>query len=132
MSDVLQCHSKACLNSANTIKLSLDGVSECRSTSTSLDVYSVKMHECHNIYPLRIIRPLTKHYVDNQSQLKKVLNDINMNDSILTHVIADNPKRSFLRNSQCHGARYSCEYCFTQGQCLRDTCLLYTSPSPRD
>ena len=53
--------------------------------------------------------------------LEKVLADLDKNTCTLTHVIADNPKRAFLRNSLSHGARYPCEYCSAQGISLRDT-----------
>ena len=53
--------------------------------------------------------------------LEKVLADLDKNTCTLTHVIADNPKRAFLRNSLSHGARYPCEYCSAQGISLCDT-----------
>ena len=55
------------------------------------------------------------------SQFQKVLDDIQLTDTELTHVIADNPKRAFVRNSLCHGARFACEYCYAQGIALNKT-----------
>ena len=97
------------------MKLSLDGISESRSTNISLDVYCVKINECKSVYPIRIIRPLSKLSVNYMSQFQKVLDEIQLTDTELTHVIADNPKRAFVRNSLCHGARFACEYCYAQG-----------------
>ena len=52
---------------------------------------------------------------------KAVLTEIDSNDCQLSHVIADNPKRAFVRNSLSHGAKYACEYCFAQGLPLSKT-----------
>ena len=103
------------------MKLSLDGVSESRSTLISLDVYSAKLQDCNTVYPMRIIRPLCKNSVNYHEQLHKVLSEIDQNQYKLTHVVADNPKRAFLRNSLCHGAKYACEYCFANGTRLTET-----------
>ena len=104
-----------------TMKLSLDGVTESRSSTVSLEVYSAKLQDCHCVYPLRIIRPLTKTSVQFRDELNKVLTDIEQNDYDLTHIIADNPKRAFLRNGLCHGAKYACEYCYQTGSRLCET-----------
>ena len=90
MSDVLKCHENCCpaQKKDNSIKLSLDGVSESRSTNISLDVYSIKLNECQTVYPLRIIRPLCKLSVNQVEHFEKVLTDIDHNQCKLTHVIA--------------------------------------------
>ena len=104
-----------------SVKLSLDGISESRSTNISLDVCSAKINTCQTVYPLRIIRPLSKLSVNYSDHLKTVLNDLDSNNCTLSQVVADNPKRAFVRNSLSHGARYACEYCFANGIPLRDT-----------
>ena len=124
LSDVIHCHNSTCpsaSNSAPVVKLSLDGISESRSTNISLDVYSMKFNACHSVYPITIIRPLCKLSVNYYQQFKKVLEHITNNNCELSHVIADNPKHAFIRNSLCHGAKYACEYCFANGISLRDT-----------
>ena len=117
------------------IQLSLDGVSESKSTNTSLDVYSVKFEGCRDVYPLKIIRPLNKYPIDSKKQLAEVLQAILRENIILKSIVADNPKRSFLRDSLQHSGKFGCEYCFQSGvpfsttspdessaflQCLRD------------
>ena len=104
----------------STVKLSLDGISESQSTNISLDVYSIKINDCQCVYPVRIIRPLNKLSVDYMGNFKKVLDELNENGLILSHVIADNPKRAFVRNSLSHGAKFACEYCFSNGISLKD------------
>ena len=93
LSDVLNCYTTSCPKSQplqdNALKLSLDGVSESRSTNISLDVYSVKINDCKSVFPIRIIRPLCKFSVDYMSNFEKVLMEIDQNNCQLTHVIAD-------------------------------------------
>ena len=120
--DILKCNEDCPSGKGqNTVKLSLDGVSESRSTNVSLDVYSLKLNECQTVYPLRIIRPLCKLSVNYMDNFKAVLTEIDLNDCQLSHVIADNPKRAFVRNSLSHGSKYACEYCFAQGLPLSKT-----------
>ena len=104
------------------VQLSLDGVSESKSTSISLDVYSVKFEGCRDIFPIRIIRPLSKHPIDQQEQLSLVISDVLRNNLEISDFIADNPKRSFLRLALQHSAKFACEYCFACG-------TSYTAPS---
>ena len=102
-------------DSKRTLQLSCDGVSECLSTSVTLDVYSVKFEGCKNVYPLRIIRPLKKFNIDQMHQLKQVLTDLRKNNCKISQFIADNPKRSNARNCLCFSSWYPCEYCFSKG-----------------
>ena len=98
-----------------SVQLSLDGVSETKSTAISLDVYSLRFLGCRDVYPVRIIRPIVKNQVDHQEQFALVLNSISANNLKLHSVVADNPKRSFLLSRMQHSARYGCEYCFGCG-----------------
>lgn len=93
----------------------MDGVSETKSTSTSLDVYSLKFDGCREIYPLKIIRPLNKFPLDHREQLSFVVDAIVANSLNLKTLVADNPKRAFLKFVLQHGARFGCEYCFQPG-----------------
>ena len=63
------------------------------------------------MYPLRLIRPNNRYKYDVQDQIKKVVDEINESSSIISDLIADNPKRSDIRCALCHGATYACEYC---------------------
>ena len=114
----MKVHSKACpsFDSKNIhIQESLDGVSEAKSNSISLDVYSTKFKNCRYIYPHRIIRPIRKEYIDNQEQLRKVLSDLHYSDIEIDEMIGDNPKRAFLRYCLNSNALFPCEYCFAKG-----------------
>lgn len=95
--------------------MSIDGVSESKSTSISLDVYSIKFEECRTIYPLRIVRPLKKNVIDNAEQLSLVVNDLYDNDCTLTQLICDNPKRAQAKQCLCFSSWHPCEYCTCKG-----------------
>ena len=99
--------------------MSVDGVSESKSSAISLDVYTIKFKGCREIYPLKIIRPLVKFHVNNQEEFVAVLNAILAADLVLQALIGDNPKRAFLRFSLQHSAKWSCEYCFECGISLK-------------
>lgn len=100
--------------------MSLDGVQESRSTSVSLDVYSVKYDKCKAIYPLRIIRPLDKYNLPFRPQLQEVLNDIQENDHTISDFVGDNPKRSNMREAKCFSSLYPCEYCTCRAVTFRE------------
>lgn len=104
-----------CPNFEKKAQLSVDGVSEAKSNSVSLDIYSSNFRGCRNIYPHRIVRPLKKGYVDNREQLKKFIHDVNDNDTHIDCIVADNPKRSDIKECLCHSALFPCEYCFAKG-----------------
>ena len=97
------------------IQLSLDGVSESKSTNVTMDVFSIKFEGCGVVYPLRIVRPLKKNAVNVNEQLRLVLYDINDNDLKISQFIADNPKRSSVKQCLCFSSWYPCEYCFSKG-----------------
>lgn len=98
------------------MKLSLDGVQECRSTSVSLDVYSVQMKNCRQIYPLKIIRPLNKFHVPYKPQLQDILRDLEQTHCIIHCFIGDNPKRAIIREALNHASNYACEYCVSRAE----------------
>ena len=101
------------------VQLSVDGVAESKSTTISLDVYSLQFKGCKDIYPVRIIRPINKQYLDNQDQLRSVLNDVVRNGLQIEAMVADNPKRAFLRFSLQFSSKNGCEYCFQTGVSFR-------------
>ena len=101
--------------------LSLDGVSESKSTSISLDVYTIKFEGCREVYPLKIIRPVSKHPIDLQEQFSLVLKSVESYNLILEALVGDNPKRSFFRNSMQFSAKNGCEYCFESGVSYKET-----------
>ena len=102
--------------------MSLDGVSESKSTSISLDVYTIKFEGCRDIFPVKIVRPLQKNFVNHEEQFNLVLRAVLAADLLIQAFIGDNPKRAFLRYSLQHSARCGCEYCFEFGVSFRDAC----------
>ena len=112
-SDILELHSRVCpnYNPNSPMNISLDGVSETKSTSVSLDVYSTKIDKCRNVYPLKIVRPLNKYVTDNKDMLSDVLADLEENGCHIDNFIGDNPKRAIVREAKHHGSYYACEYC---------------------
>lgn len=123
MEDVIEIHDKICPNTEEEkrIQLSLDGVQECRSNSVSLDIYSVKMNKCRNIYPLKIIRPLNKFPIDYKPHFKSVLDNVLDCNCILAQFIADNPKCAIIREALNHASKYACEYWSSRAQQYANT-----------
>ena len=122
--DIFKIHNSVCprsrLPGGNEVQVSLDGVSESKSTSVSLDVYSVKMKNCKAIYPVRITRPLGKYRgLDKQDQLRIFLDDVKSEDKHICQFLADNQKRSTALNSLGHASWHPCEYCFSRGVPLK-------------
>lgn len=104
------------MHNVRDIQLSCDGVSESRSTSISLDVFSMKFKACRTIYPLRIIRPIKKtEHIDQYLQLDCVVRELHDNGCVIKEFIGDNPKRAIARMSLSHSSWFPCEYCFSKG-----------------
>lgn len=100
-----------CPNKSKVVQLSLDGVQESRSSTVSMDVYSIKQVNCKCVFPIRLIRTFNRYKMDERNQFKKVLDDLNNNSFHVKDVVGDNPKRSFMRCAKCFSATYGCEYC---------------------
>lgn len=114
--DIAEIHKEKCPRSTpNKVQLSVDGVSESKSTSVSLDVYSFKYLNCRAIYPHRIVRPLNKYAMDNKKELEKVLSNLHDCDYEIDCMIADNLKRSTVRCALNHASYFPCEYCDCRG-----------------
>ena len=122
--EIFKIHQSVCprsrMQGANEVQASLDGVSESKSTSISLDVYSIKIKNCKCIYPVRIIRPLGKYRgLDNQAQLQIFLDDVKSTGKHICQFLGDNQKRSVALNSLGHASWHPCEYCFARGVPLK-------------
>lgn len=120
MRDVKRHHQKYCPKYQPILDLSLDGIQECKSSSLSADVYSVSFKHCNTVYPIRIIRPINKFKVDDQLNIKEVIEDIHDANCILENVVGDNPKRSNFRCALCSSAAYACEYCESKAEYVTD------------
>lgn len=106
------------------LQLSLDGVQESRSSSVSIDVYSISFHNCSKVYPIRLIRPTNRYKYDEQNQILAVIKDILGNSCIITAGIFDNPKRSIVRCALCHSSTYACEYCESKAVLVMDLLVI--------
>lgn len=118
--DILAIHNSNCPNANDTIQVSLDGVSECKSNLNSIDVYSIRFTKCRTIYPLKLVRPIGKYRVDQQNYLDEFLSDVCTNNCHIHSFVGDNLKRSTARASKTHSSYHPCEYCFTKGTLLHD------------
>ena len=110
----MNLHSEICphhLNEQPIVDLSLDGVQESNSSNTSLDIYSISFKQCRNIYPLKIIRPINRFKYDEQSELRDLISDLNINGVVIDSGIFDNLKRSVVRAAKSSAATHPCEYC---------------------
>lgn len=119
--DILKIHEAHShdMENAKSIQLSIDGVSESKSTNISLDVYSLKFKGCREVYPIKIVRPIHKGLVNHKEQFARVLNAMLEKNLELRELVADNPKRSFVRDSLQHSSTHACEYCFQCGEQLK-------------
>lgn len=124
MKDIVNIHKLKCPNFNSTTQVSLDGVSECRSNTNSLDVYSVRFLGCRTVYPVQILRPIGKYRLDYQKYLDNFLTDVCSN-CLIHSFIGDNPKRTQVRVSKSHSGYYACEYCESKGELLntQDQCM---------
>lgn len=110
--DILAIHKLKCPNPVPRLQLSCDGVAECRSNSVSLDVYSCKTINCRQIYPKRIIRPINRHRIDHDRNLRDVLDDLTRNSCTVNQFVGDNPKRATAKGVLNHSSSFPCEYYF--------------------
>ena len=90
-------------------------MNESKSSTVSIDVYSLCFKQCKNIYPHKLVRPLGRYKIDSKKQLGDVLNDLKNNNIQISQYIADNLKRSDAKDCKCHSAWYPCEYCYAKG-----------------
>ena len=120
---LIDTHERRCQNfdGKREIDMSLDGVSESKSSTVSLDVYTTRFRNCRVIYPNRVVRPLGRFKVNNLEHLKHVLDDYEKNYCLLKKFIGDNPKRSFVKSTLSHSSNFPCEYCFAKGQRAKTT-----------
>ena len=123
-SDILSLHERICPSYVQDdrpeVMISLDGVSESKSTTNSLDVYTSRFAKCRNIYPHRIVKPLNRFPVENRDQFASFLEDLNQNNCHVTDFIGDNPKRAFVREALNHASYYACEYCEAKAVQFKD------------
>lgn len=67
------------------------------------------------VYPIKILKPITKYPLDHMKYLNLCVNDIYSNGFSISDFVGDNPKRAFVKCSLCFSSYYPCEYCFSKG-----------------
>ena len=120
MKDVIEIHEQRCPNFQKNVQLSQDGVSESKSTTNSIDVFTTRFQGCQTIYAIQLVKPLNKFKVNNEDFLDQFLTDICINDCTIDAFIGDNKVRSNARNSKGHAAYFPCEYCECKGHLLNE------------
>ena len=121
MTDVKRMHYSSCKNYSPCLDFSLDGIQESKSSGLSVDIYSVSFKGCRTVYPIRIIKAYNKFKVNEQENIKEVINDINCSKCKLMTCVCDNPKRSNLKCTKCHSAYFACEYCMAKAVLIQET-----------
>ena len=117
ISEVFKIHSSICPSHQQyedgpmEVVLSCDGVSDAKSNSISLDIFSLAFPECASVYPIVVIRSEEKGNVNLISELTKITDQLKLLNAIIKCVLCDNPMRAILRNGKNHAAYYACEYC---------------------
>ena len=117
--DIINIHNTRCPNPQMSVQVSTDGVSEAKSNSNSLDVYSARFSHCRTVYPFQILRPIGKYRLDQQEYLDRFLTDLCTNGICIRCFVGDNPKRAIARASKSHSSYYPCEYCEARGKLLQ-------------
>ena len=75
----------------------------------------MKFEGCRDVFPIKILRTISKNSINQHEQFRSVLNEIEEENLIIKNIVGDNPKRAFMRNSMQHSSRFACEYCFECG-----------------
>lgn len=112
--DILKHHRSICESHRvdNPIaNLSIDGVQEANSSSTSIDVYCITFQNCRSVYPVKLVRANERYKYNEQEEIENFVSNINETDIIIGTCICDNLKRSVVTNTKNHAAKFPCEYC---------------------
>lgn len=116
IADIVAIHKEQCPNfTEKKIQLSCDGVHESKSSSVSIDVYSIAFKNCKNVYPHKLVRQLGPYKVDHQQVLREIVKNITNNGLRIMQYVGDNPKRSNAKCVKGHSSWHPCEYCYAKG-----------------
>ena len=111
-SDILAIHEAKCPNPSRCVQISCDGLSECKSNSNSIDVYSIRFDKCNTVYPHTMTRPVDKYKLNPKQYFTYFIQDLCDHSYTIKLFVGDNPKRALAREALNHASLYACEYCF--------------------
>ena len=119
MSDILQLHYDTCprhvSGTAPSVKISIDGVNETKSTSRSLEIISIQFSNCQQVYPCLISRPEVfqkkRMKPSFEVYVSSLLDELEQLEIQVEKVILDAPERAAARKQKQHGGYYSCDWC---------------------
>ena len=118
--DIIEIHKRTDIrhdgNNLSRVELSVDGVNESNSTSTSLEIVSFRFKTCKEIYIALIFRPQVHNKVSQKPTFECYLCNIikQFNDLGITIelCILDAPERSACRKQKQHGGYFSWDTCY--------------------
>jgi len=100
---------------SNEVTISRDGVHENKSTSRSLEIFSIRFDDCCEIYPCFISKPehTRKQEMSEliESHFESYLKGIVDAGLIIKKAVLDAPERAACRRQKMHGGYYSCDVC---------------------
>ena len=95
--------------------MSIDGVSENKSTSRSLEVMSIQFEGCKEVYPAIISRPEVSHKKKTKEKfegyISNFLTEMTEANMTLKKLVLDAPERATCRKQKMHGGYFSCDLC---------------------
>ena len=98
------------------MQVSVDGVNETKSTSTSLEILSLRFSTCKNIYISVISRPQVHNKVAQkptfECYLHSFIEEANELGITITLAVLDAPERATCRKVKQHGGYHSCDTCY--------------------
>jgi len=84
------------------IVLSIDGVPETKSGGVTIEVIAFKFKDCKTVFPLCILRPEKKYKISVEDYIGPLLCQLKEASVQISFIVADAPKRSFLRKMKAH------------------------------
>jgi hypothetical protein len=92
------------------IILAIDGVPETKSGGVTIEVIAFKFQNCKTVYPLCILRPEKKYKINVEEYICPLLRKLEKMSAQISFIVADAPKRSFLRKMKAHSGINSSHY----------------------
>ena len=127
LKEVLEFHNKAHrrLCQEKTVVFGTDGVSQSKSTTASLELFTIEFQSCKTVYPIAVVKVFPTSAKTKEDSRRNVAISKQLSNEVIAElaaelkasgmrvkmVKADAPKRSFLKNTLGHNSYFGCEYC---------------------